>query len=312
MDILRFTRRRLAGRFHCPSGTSCRARLGPILLFSMTAGAIFSLLATRWGYWPAALAAGSWVLQPNLFGHGHYASYDGVLSSLWILSIVAFTCVVDPKTGHPNAPARWLAAAAFGVLLGFAAGTKLTGWFLPIPFMAWTILYRSRLGFRALAFGAVIAPLVLLAAMPPWWTEPLVGLLRFFDSNLSRPDSIQIPIQFLGTIYITPTGSLPWYNTLVWTLFVTPVGFLMLAATGMWTAIRKFRTESIGVLVLAHWLLLMVLHTAARPGARRRSECFCPHSACWRSWVVWGSGDYLIGPAVGPRSRSLPRSRRGP
>ena len=56
-----------------------RARLGPILLFSLTAGAIFSFLATRWGYWPAASPPGSWVLQPNLFGHGHYAAYDAVL-----------------------------------------------------------------------------------------------------------------------------------------------------------------------------------------------------------------------------------------
>ena len=73
-----------------------RARLGPILLFSLTAGAIFSFLATRWGFWPAGLAAGSWVLQPNLFGHGHYAAYDAVLSSLWVLSIVAFTRAVEP------------------------------------------------------------------------------------------------------------------------------------------------------------------------------------------------------------------------
>ena len=43
------------------------------------------LRASRWGRWPAALAAGSWVLQPNFFGHGHYAAYDAVLSSLWVL-----------------------------------------------------------------------------------------------------------------------------------------------------------------------------------------------------------------------------------
>ena len=76
-----------------------RARLGPILLFSLTAGAIFFFSATRWGYWPAALAAGSWVFQPNLFGHGHYAAYDGVLTSLWVLSIIVFAQAVLPESG---------------------------------------------------------------------------------------------------------------------------------------------------------------------------------------------------------------------
>ena len=190
----------LLGDFVCPSWSElARARIGPIVLFSLVAGAIFLLVAKRWGSWPAALAAGSWVLQPNLFGHGHYASYDAVLSSLWVLSIAVFANVVDAVPAQRRPRGRWLECALFGVLLGFAAGTKLTGWFVPIPFLAWSILYRSRLGFRALAVGAIIAPLALLAIMPPWWNEPLVGLFRFFNSNLSRSQTVTIPVRFLGT-----------------------------------------------------------------------------------------------------------------
>ncbi len=77
----------------------------------------------------------------------------------------------------------------------------------------------------------------------------MVGLLRFLDSNLSRGETILINIQFLGTTYVTPKQSLPWYNTLVWTVIVTPVGFLLLGGLGVWTAIRHWRTESIGVLL---------------------------------------------------------------
>ncbi len=81
----------LAGDVIAPSWQDLpRARLGPILLFSLTAGAIFAFATVRWGGWAAALAAGSWVLQPNLFGHGHYAAYDAVLASLWVLAIIAF------------------------------------------------------------------------------------------------------------------------------------------------------------------------------------------------------------------------------
>ncbi len=59
-----------------------RARLGPILLFSCTAGCLFLFSARRWGVAPALVTAAAWTFQPNLFGHGHYATYDVVLTSL--------------------------------------------------------------------------------------------------------------------------------------------------------------------------------------------------------------------------------------
>ena len=160
----------------------------------------------------------------------------------------------------------------FGVLLGCAAGTKLTGWFLPLPFLGWAILYRSRQGFVTLVCGAIIAAVVLFVLLPPWWCEPVVGLFRFLDSNLNRGETILINIQFLGATYRTPKESLPWYNTLVWTLFVTPVGFLLLAGLGVWTAIGRWRNESLGVLFAGHWSFLMILrslpHVPGHDGVR--------------------------------------------
>ena len=249
-----------------------RARLAPILLFSLTSGAVFSWAARRWGYWPAALAAGSWVLQPNLFGHGHYAAYDALLACFWVLSIILFTSAIEVLPGREGGRIRWLATVALGVILGCAAATKLTGWFLPLPFLAWVVLYRSRQGFLALVSSVAIAMVVLFILMPPWWGEPIVGLFRFLDSNLNRAKSIRINIQFLGTIYVTPKESLPWYNTLVWTVVVTPVGFLLLAVVGLFTAIRHWRTESIGVLLAGHWAFLMILrslpHVPGHDGVR--------------------------------------------
>ena len=108
--------------------------------------------------------------------------------------------------------------------------------------------------------------------MPPWWSEPIVGVLRFLDSNLNRAQSIPINIEFLGRIYVTPRDSLPWYNTLAWTVFVTPVGFLLLGCVGIWTAVRHWRTEAIGVLFVGHWAFLMILralpHVPGHDGVR--------------------------------------------
>jgi hypothetical protein len=251
-----------------------RARLGPILLFSLTVGVIHGFVASRWGAWAATLAAGAWVLQPNLFGHGHYAAYDAVLTSLWIVAIIVFAHVVIPKadsTGERQ-PARWGWRVVFGVILGCAAATKFTGWLLPLPFLIWSGVYRSRPGFKTLLFGSLIALAVVLALMPPWWTDPVNGVVRFLKSNLNRGKTIPIAIQFLGVRYNTPKESLPWFNTLVWTLFVTPVGFLIFAGTGFWVAWRFGRSEPLGLLIAGHCTFLMMLralpYTPGHDGVR--------------------------------------------
>jgi 4-amino-4-deoxy-L-arabinose transferase-like glycosyltransferase len=253
-----------------------RARLGPILVFSVTAGAIFLFVARRWGSWPGGLAAGAWVLQPNLFAIGHYATYDAILASLWVLAILAFAEAVEgePSRRFP----RWGWVFAFGVLAGSAADTKLTGWFLPLPLLAWSLLYRDRRGLLTLAFGGIIAALVLYALNPPWWTTPIIGIERFLRSNLSRGKTIPIPVLFLGRVYNTPNESLPWYNTLVWTIFVTPVGFLALAIAGLVRAGRRLRIEPVGTLIVGNWLFLLLLralpHTPGHDGVRQFLPAF--------------------------------------
>jgi 4-amino-4-deoxy-L-arabinose transferase-like glycosyltransferase len=241
-----------------------RARIGPILLFSIANGAIFAFAAARWGTWAGALAAGAWALQPNLFAHGHYAAYDGILTSLWVLAIIAFARGVAGGTGVTGYPIRWWLTLMLGLIFGCAAATKLTGWFLPLPFVVWTALYRSRLGATTLAISLLVAMVVLLALVPPWWTDPVGGVLRFFESNLTRAKTIVIPVLFLGKTYMTPAESLPWYNTLVWTVLVTPVGFLILGIVGFALSLKRWRTESVGVLIAAHWTFVIVLR--ALPG----------------------------------------------
>jgi hypothetical protein len=252
-----------------------RARLGPILLFSLTAGAIFVFTAARWGGWAATLAAGSWVFQPNPFAHGHYAAYDGILASLWILAIIAFAQAVIPRETDSTSigkVARWSSIVLFGLILGCAAATKLTGWFLPLPFLAWAAWYRDRGAFATLLVGMAIAGLVTFALVPPWWSDPIGGVIRFLHSNTSRDQTIRIKVAFFGTVYDTPKDSLPWYNTIVWTGLVTPVGFLAFALLGLASAMARRRTEPIGLLIAGHWAFLMTLralpHTPGHDGVR--------------------------------------------
>jgi len=269
----------LAGDLIAPSWeTLARARLGPMLLFSLTAGALFTFLAGRWGVWAGGAAAGAFVLQPRMFAHAHYAHYDNVLTCLWVGSLLAFARAA--RVGEPDRARgpNWGWVVAFGVLAGAAAGTKLTGWFLPVPFFAWALLYRDRRAGFTLIVGGAVALATLYALTPPWWNNPVAGVERFLWSNLTRSATTKIPTMFLGRVILTPKDSLPWYNTLVWTAFVTPVGFLALALAGVVRAARRGRCEPFGVLAAGHWAFLLVLralpHTPGHDGERQFLAAF--------------------------------------
>lgn len=262
------------------TGELSRARFGPMVVFSLAAGAIFGAFLRRWGFWPALAAAGAWVFQPHLFALGHYAGYDAILSALWVGAILAF-CRAVITGGEKRERAWWPGAIVFGILCGWAADTKLTGWFLPLPFIAWTFLVRSRRGLFTLALGGFVAVLTLYVFNPPWWGDPVVGPIRFLQSNLSRSKTIPIRTMFLGTIYRTPIESLPPYNTLVWTAIATPIGFLALSLIGSVRAIRdRAASDPLPTLALAHWLFLLILralpHTPGHDGVRQ----FLPAFGC--------------------------------
>ena len=290
-----------------------RSRFGPMLVFSVTAGAIFWVFVRRSGFWPAWLATGAWIFQPQLFALGHYAGYDAILASLWVGAILAFSRAVGPRnSSSPTLTAggqlppgiSWFAVIAFGILCGWAADTKLTGWFLPLPFLAWTIVTRSRSGFLTLVVGGLIALLTLYLFNPPWWTDWLGGPYRFFHSNLSREKTIRIPVMFLGRIHLTPVESLPPYNTIVWTVIATPLGFLALALIGSIRAVRdRASSDPLAILALGHWVFLLILrslpHTPGHDGVRQflpAFGCLALMSGIGSAWIVerWRTGGKVM------------------
>ena len=271
-----------------------RARLGTMLVFSFTAGAIFAEIRRRWGVWAALASAGAWVLNPHLFALGHYAGYDALLSALWVGGVLTFARAIEPS----NRKIHWGWAVAFGVVCGWITDTKLTGWFLPIPFILWTILAKNRRAAYTIAFGGVVAVAVLYAFNPAWWADPVTGVMRFFRSNLSRGQTVPINVLFLGQVVHTPNESLPVYNTLVWTIIASPVGFLVLAILG---SVRAIQTrEPLATLALGNWFFVLALralpHTPGHDGVR----LFVPAFGCLAlvagpgaSWLVerigrWG------------------------
>ena len=257
-----------------------RARLGAMMLFAATSGGLYASLARRRGVWSGVLGAGAFALSPQLFAMGHYAHYDAPLTCLWVGSVLAFAEAVIPATEAVIADRRsprWGPVVLFGILTGAAAGTKLTGWLLPLPFLVWTVLYRERKGVLTLGVGGLVAAATVYAVTPPWWREPWDGLTKFFLSNLTRGKNAPMPVQFLGRVYLSPNQSLPWYNTLVWTVAASPVGFLAWALVGSVRAARD-RRDRFGSLAVISWAFLLILralpHTPGHDGVRQILPAF--------------------------------------
>jgi hypothetical protein len=281
-----------------------RARFGPMLMFSLTCGAVFTFSRNRWGVWSAVAAAGAWLLQPHLFALAHYATYDGLLTSLWVGSSLCFVNAVERREDSTRGYPRWRWAVAFGVLLGGCMGTKFTGWLQPLPLLAWAVLYRDRRAVLTLATGVVLALAVVVLLTPTWWHDPLHGIDRFFQSTLSRAKTTPLKTLFLGKVYETPSGSLPWYNTALWTLMVVPVGFLLLSFIGAVRSACRARRDPDGMLFLLQWGFLMVLralpHTPGHDGVRQFLPAFgmlallAGQGAAWVGRYLGGWGHALV------------------
>lgn len=230
---------------------SCR--FGPILLFSLAAGAMFYRLGRAYSTAAALGGVAALILLPRMFAHAHFASFDGPLVSCWILAWAAF---VPERAGWPR-------AVPFGIALGMTLSSKATGWIAPLPFLGYALVYRDRAAVKWLAVGVPVALVTFFLLNPPLWHDPVRSVLAFFQLNLNRGD-FNISTQFLGRMY-NLDHPLPWYNTLFWTAVTVPTGILVLMAVGSARVLRRWRDDRVGVLLVLNALVLLVVR--ALPGA---------------------------------------------
>jgi 4-amino-4-deoxy-L-arabinose transferase-like glycosyltransferase len=248
-------------------------RFGPMVLTAATCGGLYWFLALRRGRLAGLTAALLLVLMPRTFAHAHYAHYDMPVTCLWLLAQIAF---LKSLRSVP-----WI--AGFGILLGLAAGTKLTGWFAVVPPVAWWgiregtplglgWLRRIRLdgrlrvalpghpiklsATRSLVLALPLAAITLYAIQPAWWRAPIWGLERFLVSNLTREKSVPVTSLYLGTVY---RFALPWHNTVVLTAVTTPVVVVALGLLGIGSTLARSRSAPDELIWVLSWSVLMVV-----------------------------------------------------
>lgn len=324
-----------AGRAAAPRWMSplAAARLGPILLLAIAAGAMYYRMARQWTLVAAAGAVGALVLMPRLFAHAHFASLDGPLVSCWILAwaTMPVSAPLAPSMaprGRRSDQGGWAAEASgaanqpvsvswpetigrillFALALGMTFSAKATGWLLPIAVAAWAAAYRDRRALGALLLAVPLAVLVFVALNPPIWAQPIGGLLRFWELNLNRGANpgLNISTQFLGRMY-NLDHPLPWYNTLFWTAVTVPVGLLALALVGGISAIRFRRDDPAGMLLVANWLVLVVVRALPGTPPHDAERLFLPSFAFLAALA--GLGSHCAVQWTGQACRARPARR---
>jgi len=273
------------------------SRFGPILLFSLAGGVMFYRLGRDYSIAAASGGVAALMLLPRMFAHAHFASFDGPLTSSWILAWAAF------------APGResWRWALLFGIALGMTLSSKATGWIAPLPFLAWTLVYLDRAAARALAVGVPVALATFFLLNPPLWHDPVRGWLTFCGMNLSR-GQFNISTQFFGRMY-NLDHPLPWYNTLVWTGVTVPLGILLLMCVGVVVVLRRWRDDRAGTLLLANGLVLLVIRALRWAPPHDGVRLFLPAFAFLAALAGVGAASPLAVAAgrsnAGPKRRCL-------
>jgi hypothetical protein len=247
-----------------------RARLGTMLFHAIACAFTFYVFDKRLGRKPAAVSSLLLAASPHLFALGHYATYDGLLNSLWIIALLATS---ESISGDSKKIAR-LYQVVTGLTLGAAMATKLSGWFLLFPISFGFLLGGiSRRNIRGYCLTLLTAVISVYFWNPSWWCEPVAGPLRFFQSNLNRAATIPIETLYLGKVYKTPAESLPWSNTIVWSILATPALGLLLLIPGFLSLFKPQNNRNLGLIILSGWAIPMLLrampHTPGHDGTRQ-------------------------------------------
>ena len=246
------------------------ARVGPMALFAV------AVAASTYRLWrmasPVAGIAGAAaiVTLPRLFAHAHFASFDGPLTSCWLLAWATF----EPATRN----ARW--SVVWGIALGATMSSKFTGWFAPLPFVLWVAAFGDRRAARALTIGVAVAMAAFWAFNPPLWHRPLAGLDMFLDLNLGRAEraALNIPTTYFGVRY-DARAPLPWHNTLVWTAITVPIGTLALFLLGLGGALKRWRARPQLLLVACNWAILLIVRATRWAPPHDAERLFLPSFA---------------------------------
>jgi 4-amino-4-deoxy-L-arabinose transferase-like glycosyltransferase len=209
--------------------------------------ALLSSVLAAWG-WDLAGRAGA-LLAPALFWavprhfyHAHPAALDLPVTALWAATVFAYARSLRAPEGRPRVRAALLAGALFGA----AVSTKHNAWFLPPLLLAHWVAssalalrratWAERLQRVPLAFPAMalLGPLVLLAAWPWLWRDPVARFAEYARFHLHHENYSWL---YLGRVLREPP--FPVAYPFVVTALTVPAAVLLAMTGGLVHALAR-------------------------------------------------------------------------
>ena len=193
-----------------------------------------------------------WCAERTFF-HGHLACFDIPICALWAGVGVAWLSAIQSEQRGPK--------ICFGLMYGVSLAVKHNAWFLPPVLLVHALLLTQRLKALLTLPYMLLSPLVLFAAWPLLWHEPIGHLQAWVAFHLHH---VHYAWWYFGQVLRAPPFPI-WYPLMVDALVLPIPAVVLLAADGLSLlygfARRKLDPQRLLELALAGAALLPFLTT---------------------------------------------------
>lgn len=224
------------------------ARVASVAQMGALLAAVYFFTLYYRGRLAAAAAAATLLLLPRFFADGMLATFDMPMAFWWFAAAASFYVAMERP--------RWASVA--GLVAGLAVLTKVNGLLIPVVLWPWGLAFHGKRALRAILWSAILMPAVFFALWPFLWQSPhiaigkylgekfpfIVDLYSRFGVDLYRHGDpvhrmmrrVDVPVFYLGKVYMAA----PWHYPWVMTAITTPLVALVAAAGGAlrWTRER--------------------------------------------------------------------------
>lgn len=234
-----------------------------MVLFNVCALAVSYLYARQLiGPWPALAGCLLIAFSPFHIAHSRLLHLDGLLSSLMLVAVLAFSSYLRRR--------RLLDVAVSGVATGLSCLTKSPGvlllLFVGLAELLSYLSTRRAMPFGAFALWGAVAAVTFVALWPAMWVEPIDTIYRMADlASTYASEGHSNPLFFNGTIYadgnISPSVVQFYPLTYLWRS--TPVAILGILGAVVALALKRdllpMQSTRRAVIELLAFVVLLIL-----------------------------------------------------
>lgn len=231
-----------AGRsaYHVPA-----ARLGSCFALAVTVFLLAEFTRRRYGQTTAVTAALALMLMPCVIGHARLAVLETSTMLAWLATFVPLWAW---WTG-PAAPTTKQSLIS-GVLWGLLLATKVQGILVPPLVFGWAVWQFRTRAVRPLVLWSVTGLVVVFAAWPWLWLDPIGHTSSYLLKASQRPT---IYVWYLGQRWTDKT--VPWHYPFVITAITVPLVVFALFVLRLYR--RRFEAIEQLILLSVLWPLLV-------------------------------------------------------